>query len=282
VLENEQRDEVRRLLLSSASAAEALGQIFQLKKTSNKHLSYAYIASKTGQKSRGYVGDLVNGKRQVPLKLAAPLAQALALEPAAQEFFVALVSKEHAADDAESKYWQTEIEKLKKLFKMHKALASDLTFSNLFFTFELFCAMSLFRDGCTYKKLLEHFGRDNEHAVKAALTQLYEMGAIAEENKILVQKIKHLNLISRNRLVDLLGFLREGLSETSRVLYKWFQRPKETFFDATIISVKRSEYERKLPQLIKEIQKVKTELENDEADQLIRFNVQIYPLRHKD
>lgn len=277
----EQNLKIREILVNSPSSSEALGQIFKLRKELNKALSYAYLALKTEQKSRGHMADMINGKRSVHVKLAARMAQALDLEPIAVEYFVAKVSLDNAREEAERKKIRSELDRLAKVFAIHRGTYSEISFANLFFAFELFCALSLLGENCRYKTLLQHFGEENKLAVDQALAQLIQIGALEEAGGIIRQKQKHLSFVGQNRLMDAVNFIHESLRDTQRVLYRWFQRPKEALFDSTVISVRRAEFERMVPILRKELQKLKGDLENDAADELIRFNVQIYPLRRK-
>jgi uncharacterized protein (TIGR02147 family) len=273
---------VRDALVGARNSSIALKEIYQLKKQLNRNLSYAFLAQRLAQKSRGYVADLVNGKRPVPKRLASPLVSALGLEPVAQEYFISLVAREHARSPEQESEWQNELDRLKKLISMNRTTESDVKFSDVYFTFELFCTISLFKNGCTRARLNEYFGPGREEVVETAVAQLLEAGSIEDRGGVLVQKDKHIKLFGENRLVEVVHFLHESLRQTHSVLFKWFQRPKESFFDSTIISVRKADYEKYLPLLAKTMQKMKSDLENDEADQLIRFNVQIFPLARGD
>ena len=76
-----------------------------------------------------------------------------------------------------------------------------------------------------------------------------------------------------------LQFLESSLTDAATNLEHWFDKPSESHISATIISVSKKVYEEKLQAMKADLIAMQSALESSEADTLIRFNVQIFPIR---
>ena len=75
-----------------------------------------------------------------------------------------------------------------------------------------------------------------------------------------------------------LDFLKGAMKDAENAVDKWYARADRSFFTWSILSVKRAEYERLLPKLKDQIRVFEADLDGSDADSLIRFNVQVYPI----
>lgn len=75
-------------------------------------------------------------------------------------------------------------------------------------------------------------------------------------------------------------FLTESFFAAARSVRSWYDRPAESLFTSSIITVNRKQFQRALAAVRKKVLEIQTDLDDEgreKPDALIRFNIQIYP-----
>ncbi len=67
------------------------------------------------------------------------------------------------------------------------------------------------------------------------------------------------------------------MEDARRNVDRWREKRDESIFSSYIISVKRSQYLKVVDQLRRNLLEIQSNLESDDADMLVRFNIQVFP-----
>jgi uncharacterized protein (TIGR02147 family) len=251
--------------------------LYEVLKAKHPKLSLASLAEKSGLRSKGYLSDVINGRRPLALARAPGLAKALGLTGLSLNYFVGRVELENAKSDRERNKINEKLSAILKAMDVEvRSMPASLQAHGM--VFECFCAIGLFGANCRRSDLIKYFGRDRAFELDAALDQLEEMGAIKREADQIHLGSKHISFVDGSEK-ERVAFVRAGLEDAQIKLDRWFGQRSEAHFETVVISVQRMQYQKFLNKMRAEIEAWQGELESEQADQIIRMNVQIYPLR---
>lgn len=270
--------EIQRALLASEGSSEAIRRIYELKKASDKHFSMAYLCRRAGMASKGYLADVMAGKRTLSLKYRDSLVMSLKLPHLCRRYLKILIDRDHARDEFELAERSENLRALAKALRFESGVLGD-EFRSRFFAFEVFAAFGLFENRPLESDLIHYFGRRQETQVREALNHLESAGLITREGdrSFLIQE-KIIFDDSQGGFTHK-DFLRMSFGDAAKSMELWFDRPEDSCFVSTIISVKQSEYREILQKFKSDLLQAQCEFESSDADQIVRFNVQVYPLR---
>lgn len=267
--------QVVRCLLAAKDSSEAIAELYHLRKRQDARFSLAALGKKAGINSRGYVSDLVSGRRVVSLKYADAVCGAFDLTDASSDYLKALIELDHAEGEAADAA-TAKLDKLRKVLKVEHGSLPKYE-SQQFFAFEVFCAFSLFGNRPSRAQLAQYFGRARSIDVDYALHDLAMLGLVRKEDKHYVLLKDFISFGDSENGLSHLEFLKLSLSLAMRNLEKWFPRKDEAAIYSSIIAVEKTAYQEKLKELKAYCVEWQTGLETSTADSLIRFNVQVFP-----
>jgi uncharacterized protein (TIGR02147 family) len=270
-------DELKSKAAICANSSQLLRLFFEWKKKQEPKISIGAVCKRAKIPSRGYLSDVMAGKRNLNQKYAAGIAQALGLKGFARKLWFNMMDLDtqiqlHA--DV-----QTQREKILKSWSVNRSPMPSGG-DDHYFVMEVFTSFGLFGGAASRAQLIEFFGARDR--VISALRTLVTWG--------LVEEIADLQYQVRNGQVVFSGsadgfshhkYLRNAIEVIRNSSQEWFRRPDVALTQAVTISAKASEVPRFIAKVRDQIDLLKAELECDDADSMIAFNLFSFPLRGK-
>ncbi len=271
--------EIYRIFQTNNDISSVLKGLFDLARKEQPSLTLTKLCQASGLASKGYMSEVLRGMRLPKPYVADSVAQALGLQGLALKYVVTLAKRD--CTEAGLKRIQLEVE----LASIRKGLEVSIIphpesqgFSG--FTMEVFCAFGLYGGHPTRAMLVDYFGRDRAFEVDDSLRELNKAGFIAEEEGgfKLLESSTHYAFSEGADGFQHLEFLRQAIYASVQAASTWFSRKADSHFESMILSVRSSEYRVALQKLKADLLAWEAGLETQEADSLIRVNVQIHPL----
>jgi uncharacterized protein (TIGR02147 family) len=279
----EHRENLGILLINAASPGDALRQCFAYRKAMNPRFSLAVLAKRIGMKSRGTLSQMLQGKRLVPPRLRPSLLHALTEDATLSEYLELLLARND--DLSREKHEEQENKRRElELFLRDRFTRVRIDHGLSLLASDIFCAFDLFGGRPQERDLIRYFGRSRSLNVQKGLALLMANGFVQRSGKFFSKT----DAVARFMTLDQLtgpspaGFLRESLIDAHDQVGTWLARPAESCFGSTTMSVKRSTYESVLKKIKQDVFRYFSELETEEGDMVIRFNMQVYPVRSDD
>lgn len=235
----------------------------------------AFYCAKAGISSTGYLSDVVNGKRKLHSKYGIGIAKAFGLSREEARCLRLMVDLDNTADPSQRARIEGKIALAKKVLRIAKRPLAKLY--EMFFAMEVFCAFGLYKNRPTQEQLVSCFGQAHAADVGAALAVLEGMGLVRRNDGIFEPIDDQVFFAGDAGPEQHVKFLKQAMAHAVANLDRWFEERALAHFHSSIISVKRSEYLKLLPQLKSRFVDAEASLESSDADLLIRFNVQMYP-----
>ncbi len=267
----------QEILASASSGNEAIQDLLHRCKSFDSKFSLSYVCRKLGLNSKGYLSDVMRGRRFLGEKYWESLANFLQLDPAYREIFYLLLRIDAERDTHEQMLLKQELEiKRKAAGYSEKILSNKLR--GMFFAFDVFCAFGLFKNSPGKDDLRTYFGVQRGLEIDVALNILLALDLI-EKTADGRYGIKNYNIRFSDSEDGLshLDFLKESMEDARRNVDRWREKRDESIFSSYIISVKRSQYLKVVDQLRRNLLEIQSNLESDDADMLVRFNIQVFP-----
>jgi hypothetical protein len=269
--------EVNRILIEAKTAPDVLQGLYALRKTQHAKYSLAYFCRQTGIQSKGFLSDVIKGRKAASEAYWPKLAQAFGLEGPAAEALMLLLELQAGPEPGRASAIARELASLKKLLRIEgKSMTRALRDSLL--PLDVFAAFGLYRDMPTRKELQEYFGRKHAVELEMALQHLLGLGAIAivgDHFEIVHTQVRLFGTAGEVLPADI---ARMGAEEAARRCRVWFEQKDDAFITSIVASVNRDRYQDVLPRIKKAVYQAVSDLESSEADMLVRFNVMIYPV----
>ncbi len=270
-----------RILCDATSAGSALRELYERRKAVRDSFSLAYMCRKTGA-SKGYISDVLRGRRKLNPSYWAAFVDLFQLQGASRGLFEILLKLERCKDVDERQQLEGEWQRLRKLARAHiKSFPHRAR--GMFFALELFCAFGLFDNQPTLAQLKAYYGRARAVEVDEALRFLVGMDLIAfdgERYRLLQDHIGFLNHDEDDPL-SYQNYLRQGLDRAKTNVSRWCMQRDEAIFESTFLSVKNTEFQAAIAKIRQTMHEMQADLESSKADQLLLFNVQIFPVGNR-
>jgi len=269
---------VNHLLLDAADSSEALASLNRLQKSRSDRWSMQFACRKIGIPSTGYFSDVLKGKRRLHPKYLPGTRAAFGLSMLQGNYFTALVLRDQDADD-ESKRLQRE-EELSKLadqlriefINIPKQLSDGLLWHIL-----VLSSFSLFQASPTLSDLETFFGRGLAIPLGKSLHKLRDLGLIEIHGSHYSLTKTQIIFNESEDGFSHLEFLEKSIIHAASQVKSWFPKADQSFFLSTVVTVKMAEFEAKLPDISARIYAMLNDLNSVQGDQLVEFNVQLFP-----
>lgn len=272
-------EEIRHAIAETQTASEAFRIAIRLCKARNPKKTLGFLAREAGIPSTGYLSDVASGRRQLAAKYQESLLGALGIYGTVAEFVRILISLELLdSESAEWKIVEKSRENLRKLMRQQNRSMPE-RLAGMFFAFEVFAAFGLTGQKSTRPALRGFFGVSRGIEIDRALALLIQSGLIERREDEFFVISDQVNFFGGDDGMSHLEYLTMAIRDAETRLGNWFDRRDESFFLSSILSVKDENYREVLPKIKDAIRRHESDLESGDADRLVRFNVQIYPLR---
>lgn len=219
-------------------------------------------------------------KRLLSVKYIDTIALPFRLDERQAAVLRCLISVDNAPDETQR------LEAKGKLVRARRSLAFSFeslpeTLAGNSFAFLLFCSFGFFGNRPTRKDLDSLFARERSEDLQQGLEFLLNHGYIAREDQTFVVLKNNIVFVEGDgeltREAFLLAAFQDGISKVPIYL----NRKRDAHFESGILSVKRACYRELLPRIRHLIVELQSQVEDQEADLLVRFNIQIYPVLEK-
>jgi uncharacterized protein (TIGR02147 family) len=264
-------------VLNASSGVEAIQKLIQLAKSFDAKVSLSYLCRRLGLSSKGFLSDVMNGKRSLGEKHWSDFADLFKLDTSIREILFLLLRLDNEKDADQKRLLTEEIS-----FKRKAANYSEKILSNklrgMFFAFDVFCAFGLFKNEPTKDELRRYFGTARGVELEVALNILLTLDLIEKiENGRYRIRNYNIRFSDSEDGLSHLDFLKESIEDARRSVEKWKEKRDESIFSSYIISVKQEHYRKVVDKLRRDLLEIQSGLESAEADLLVRFNIQVYP-----
>lgn len=267
----------QQVVLDASSGVEAIQKLIHLAKSFDAKVSLSYLCRRLGLSSKGFLSDVMNGKRSLGEKHWSDFADLFKLDAGIRDILFLLLRLDNEKDAEQKRLLAEEIS-----FKRKAANYSEKILSNklrgMFFAFDVFCAFGLFKNEPTKDELRRYFGTARGVELEVAINILLTIDLIEKIDNGRY-RIKNYNIRFSDSEDGLshLDFLKESIEDARRSVEKWKEKRDESIFSSYIISVKQEHYRKVVDKLRRDLLEIQSGLESADADLLVRFNIQVYP-----
>ncbi|SMF27494.1 TIGR02147 family protein [Pseudobacteriovorax antillogorgiicola] len=263
------------ILRQASCSGQAIKGLYLYKKTQSDKFSIGYISKATGA-SKGYISDVMSGRRFLNPRYWDAFSEVFGLDISCRTVLHLLISFDVESDEAERKKLCKELQAARKTIDTaHMKMPSRA--KGVFFAFEVFCAFGLFGGRPSRSDLRSYFGSARSIELDYALQLLKEMGVIVMEGGVYHITETTITFGSSEDGVSYYDFIKDSLTKAMKAADRWAKEGQDSIFESTLISVRKADYLKLLPKIQSDLHRLQADLETSEADELIRFNIQIYP-----
>ena len=227
----------------------------------------------------GYLTIFTDLNRRTCSKYLAKLAKIFSLSNTEFRFLEVLVQIDLAKTDKGSKAHAEALARLKEELSLQpKEVKSH--FASYVLLSEIFCALSLFGEPPTQDEILQRFSHRQFLDVQSALAELEQLKVIERDPKTKTyrQLQNKVSWIQGDNLDATIKGIEEIYKDGILQLPRFFPSRDLSFYNASIVSTDWAKFLALLPKLREEIYRLESEIESNQADSLVRFNVQVYPV----
>lgn len=268
------------LIADKATSVEIIKTWIRQLEAQDIKFSLAGLCRKAKISSRGLLADILNGRRRLPVRHGKNLGLALGMNHLEAECFALIIRIEQEKQASERQRLRLDLERLCKALKV-AVVEQRHQVTSFPFAFEVFCAFGLFEGRPKREDLLRTFGKARYADIDKALHKLL-VGGFIEKDRDGFGIVSHDHVVfSSNDAVEHLGFMKASITDAVDGADHYFANKKAAFFESVILSVNYKTYEKILDVVRQESLKWQSALEASNADALVRFNIQIYPIGRK-
>ncbi len=268
-------------ILLNHNGLDALEKLIALKKLENSKFSKNYIAKKIGLRSRSYLTDIFKGRKKLAAKYINPVISTLNLAVNESLFLEKKLLLETEFAKPKNVYCQIEGE-LKILEKNLKYQTMDMDNGSDIFTLSLvYLSFFLFEDRTvSFRELLRTFDEIPAATIEGTLHELIKKELIqADNDKYRINPENDFSFLKANYdIVQEIKFLKQTIIDSERNLFLLKESRDEVVFHSSLLTVKKSDYESKLKKIREDLRKMHCEIEDENPDTMVRFNVQVFPV----
>jgi len=276
-VEGMSKTDSNRIIYQAKNSSEALRGLYEFEKATNKSKSLAYYCKRAGIPSTGYLSDVLSGKRTVNVKYRIAIVRAFDLSAEAAASLRLLIDIDNESDPDRIKTMKNKLSATKKALKVtHFTLPTETR--DLFTALDVFCAFGLFGNRPTKSQLEHYFQSGKEHDVTRSLQLLESLGLISTEGDVFCLLHEHVIFGSQEGRLSHVEFLKMAIAHAAENVTDWFEQKEKAYFTSSVVSVRKEKYAGILQDIRTKMLVAQSDLESDNADMLVRFNVQIYPI----
>lgn len=239
----------------------------------------SFLAKRIGFSSTGYLSDIISGRRKISLKYQTKIAHGFNLSGNQSDYLKDLIRKDHEKINKKRLKIEERLKARKKSL-LTRRIAAPKQKNSIFQALEVFCAFGLFKNSPSYFELRDYFSKISESELRDSLLTLKEIGLIKKD-----RHSDHYKLLADQVLFDEeqgglshIEFIKQSLLQATQQVPSWFSEKKRSSFVSSVISVDKDEYQRKLAEIKRSLTQFQSDLESHNANSLVRFNVQIFPI----
>ncbi len=260
------------VLLTNEKLGKTIKVLYKLEKSEQPYFSVQYMCLKAKIPSKGHLSDVMGERRTLKLEYAKPLSKVFNLDSEQAKIFVSMAKYEKARTLSDKKKYYTQLQVAKKRLKSLETSYQEVQGVPFDFS-RVFCSLGIIKKPVTAKKISHALEMDIT-AVLSYLKQLTERGFLIESEGCYALSANEVHF-SKGEFVDM---IQSYLQASQLNINKWIDS-KDSIFESSTISVTQRAYKELLPKFKEFVMDTMSNLETEEGDSLVHFNVQVYPDR---
>lgn len=265
---------VQALTLAETSS-QALHNLYKAYKAIDDRYSLPYLCRKAKISSNGYLSDILHSKRRLPTKYSAGIIRAFDLKGPPARYLRMLIAIDNEKNKERATRLRSKVPMLRKAMTVtHREVALELPL--FFFSLEVFCAFGLFQNKPRLSDLQGYFTSRSLREIDQAITLLKAMDLVQDEDGCLALSSTQVDFSGNN--ISQIEYLKMAFQHGAKNVAQWFEKRDHAVFESINVSVKKSMLPEKLELLRQTAEDMRFTLESDDADMLVRLNLQVYPL----
>ncbi|MFW7378451.1 MAG: hypothetical protein ACOH5I_06580 [Oligoflexus sp.] len=265
------------VMLTAENSAQALSLLYKYFKAKDAKYSLSYICRRLDLSSKGYISDVFHGRRLLHSKHWKKVAELFHLSPPFEDLLYLLFQRDLEKSDEKLRDLDELIGNKRKSLAFSREVLPD-KLRGMFFAFDVFCAFGLFQNQPQKQQLRNYFGVERGLELEVALNILLTTGLIEKYELDSYRLVKnHIRFSDSEDGMSHVDFLKQSIENARQQVEKWKEKTDQSIFASNIISVRKSDYVKAIEQLKRNLLEIQSNLESQDADMLIRFNIQIYP-----
>jgi hypothetical protein len=149
--------------------------------------------------------------------------------------------------------------------------------SETLFHLLILSSFSLFENSPTMENLVSFLGESSRVRLTTSVEHLQDLGFIIKNGPHLRLKDTRLIFGEGENSMSLIHFLRDALIHTTQNIETIFSAKEKTVLSTNLITVRSCDLKERLNAVRQELLNIQVGLDSNEGDDLLYFNVQIYP-----
>lgn len=272
---------IDHLLLDAQDSSEALASLNRIRKSRSDRWSMKSACKKIGISSTGYFSDILKGKRRLNPKYIDGACKAFGLSPVQGKYFEVLVLRDQDDKHVDDPSWIDELERAAAPLRMEYISIPRQLSEGLHLHILVLSSFSLFKAAPTLRELGEFFGQALMLPLSKSLHKLVEMGLVeVENNRYSLSKTRIIFKEADDGLSHI-EFLEKSTAHAASQIKLWYAKTDQSAFVSSVVTVKSDELSKKLPDIRSRIHSILNELHSPQGDQLVEFNLQLFPFDPK-
>ena len=272
---------ITRTILLSESGVMALKKLIAMKKAEKSYFSKNYIAKKVGLKSRGYLSDVLSGRKKISARYVDPIVATLDLDPPEATYLrkKLLLDTEFAKTPAVKSELEQELSTLSKNLQYETIGMDDV--ADIYSLCLVYLSFFLRSDRTLSKKeLMTMLPMVTAKKLEQAIAKLLQ--------KELINRTGHQFQVNSNRTFSFansdvqieqeLQYLEQSIEESRLNLPQLKYSREQVIFHSSLLTTDKVTFGQKIADFKNQLRTLQSDLETDKADSLIRFNLQVYPV----
>lgn len=268
-------------ILLSHDGVSALEKLIVMKKLESPYFSKNYLTRKLGLSSRGYLTDVFKGRKKLSARYVRPIVDLLGLTDAETSYLEKklLLSTEFVKTDLQKNQLEHELNVLERKFRTRAIPVDD--HSDAYALSLVYLSFFLFTDKqASRRELYQSLKIVSAAGIDMALRELLLKGLLIEkDHRISVNPERDISFLnaqySSNREVQ---FLKRTVGESFDKVDMVRTHREEVLFQSTVLTVKRKRYLEFLGRIKHEFRTMIADLDDEDPDSMVRFNIQLYPI----
>ena len=207
----------------------------------------------------------------------------MTLNTTQQDYLDALLLFEKEKDGSASQdLCRRRLEDLRKVLGMNLDETLDLESQNISFDLTVLSTLALFSGKARLADIVGLFAPQLEPTVTLAVNRLIEKGLMTQDSDchLSLQNPRVIFNTSQNGYSHL-KFVNEMVLNASAQMPSWYHKRTESIFASSIISMNKKEFMAIIESLRTGVVQMQSQIESHNPDELLSFNLQIYPLEIK-
>jgi uncharacterized protein (TIGR02147 family) len=274
----ELQEKLAEELATVQSVSQGLRVIYEMYRARDKKYSQQWLAQRASFSSKGHLADVMSGRRPIRLLQLQALLECLSISGINCNLMKTLFELSRCKKANERIELENKLLELRKIVRTYRLTMPLESSANHILVLDVFSAFWLFDGAPSTDKLKAHFkrkytGPEVDHALKFLLAS----GAIEFNEQSWRAAKERVTFVAAGDDAPV-KFIQSALSDAAKEVPFWFSKSALSHFETVSISTTKSKYELALKAFKDELMMWQSRFESDDADMLIRFNMQLYPI----